>query len=275
MNKYLEKKFFNLKVDSIRIYNELDLQKVLNEMTNFKVKDFLPTKYVNTEIERDVWIRHVGLWASNIKTFEKFMDSEYDYLIIFEDDVVLCKNFYDEFMDRFKSLPKDWDLFVINSHPKSDIQYHENKRIKGSKICEGYTLFGTGAVCYNKNSVKKILNSITDGVSVPIDWLCYHPEFGLELKYYDIDPKCGRITYLATWLKSTIDKEREIMYNGIMPTYEYTCMTCDESQEIVRKFEDEEIIPPCPSCGYRMVRSYTAPGIQFKGSGFYKTDHGK
>ena len=168
MNKYLEKKFFNLKVDSIRIYNELDLQKVLNEMTNFKVKDFLPTKYVNTEIERDVWIRHVGLWASNIKTFEKFMDSEYDYLIIFEDDVVLCKNFYDEFMDRFKSLPKDWDLFVINSHPKSDIQYHENKRIKGSKICEGYTLFGTGAVCYNKNSVKKILNSITDGVSVPI-----------------------------------------------------------------------------------------------------------
>lgn len=60
-----------------------------------------------------------------------------------------------------------------------------------------------------------------------------------------------------------------------MPTYEYTCIECDESQEIVRKFEDEEIIPPCPSCGYRMVRSYTAPGIQFKGSGFYKTDHGK
>lgn len=59
-----------------------------------------------------------------------------------------------------------------------------------------------------------------------------------------------------------------------MPTYEYACVECDKSQDVTRKFDDPEVVPQCPSCGYKMARSYSAPGIQFKGSGFYKTDNG-
>ena len=59
-----------------------------------------------------------------------------------------------------------------------------------------------------------------------------------------------------------------------MPIYEYSCITCDESVEVSRSFSDEEILPPCSSCGYKMSRVYTPAGIQFKGSGFYKTDNG-
>ena len=51
-------------------------------------------------------------------------------------------------------------------------------------------------------------------------------------------------------------------------------MDCETSQDVVRGFSDEEIIPSCPKCGYKMVRVYGAVGIQFKGSGFYKTDNG-
>jgi putative FmdB family regulatory protein len=59
-----------------------------------------------------------------------------------------------------------------------------------------------------------------------------------------------------------------------MPTYEYGCMTCDISQEVSRGFNDPENIPSCLVCGYAMARVYNAPGVQFKGSGFYKTDNG-
>jgi putative FmdB family regulatory protein len=59
-----------------------------------------------------------------------------------------------------------------------------------------------------------------------------------------------------------------------MPTYEYACIECDKSEEISRGFNDPESIPPCPSCGYSMTRVYNPVGIQFKGSGFYKTDNG-
>lgn len=60
-----------------------------------------------------------------------------------------------------------------------------------------------------------------------------------------------------------------------MPIYEYGCMTCDKSLEINRGFEDKEIVPPCPSCGYSMTRVYGSVGVQFKGNGFYKTDNPK
>jgi putative FmdB family regulatory protein len=60
-----------------------------------------------------------------------------------------------------------------------------------------------------------------------------------------------------------------------MPVYEYNCVECEEKLEVTRSFNDPEIIPPCQSCGYSMVRVYTPAGIQFKGSGFYKTDNGR
>jgi len=60
-----------------------------------------------------------------------------------------------------------------------------------------------------------------------------------------------------------------------MPIYEYGCITCDKNLEVNRKFEDQEVVPPCPVCGYKMIRVYGSVGVQFKGNGFYKTDNPK
>lgn len=57
-----------------------------------------------------------------------------------------------------------------------------------------------------------------------------------------------------------------------MPLYEYECQQCKERVEIIQKFSD----PPysiCPKCGGEMKKLFSSPAIQFKGSGFYKTDY--
>jgi putative FmdB family regulatory protein len=56
-----------------------------------------------------------------------------------------------------------------------------------------------------------------------------------------------------------------------MPIYEYACVTCETNKEITRKFDDPEILPPCPSCGYNMSRVFNTFGIHFNGPGFYST----
>ncbi len=59
-----------------------------------------------------------------------------------------------------------------------------------------------------------------------------------------------------------------------MPLYEYECGKCGERMEIIQKISD----PPyehCPKCGGEMKKLLSAPAIQFKGSGFYKTDYAK
>jgi putative FmdB family regulatory protein len=57
-----------------------------------------------------------------------------------------------------------------------------------------------------------------------------------------------------------------------MPIYEYRCKECQEHHEIIQKFSDAPLTH-CPKCGGEMKKLISSPAIQFKGSGFYKTDY--
>jgi putative FmdB family regulatory protein len=59
-----------------------------------------------------------------------------------------------------------------------------------------------------------------------------------------------------------------------MPLYEYECRRCRHRFERIRKFSD----PPlrkCPSCRGSLRKLISAPGIQFKGTGWYVTDYAR
>ena len=57
-----------------------------------------------------------------------------------------------------------------------------------------------------------------------------------------------------------------------MPTYEYKCRECGNELEVVQSFTDDALTK-CPSCKKKALRKvFSAPGVTFKGSGFYKTD---
>ena len=59
-----------------------------------------------------------------------------------------------------------------------------------------------------------------------------------------------------------------------MPTYQYTCTECGEPVEAVQKFSDAPLTV-CAVCGGRLRKVFSAVGIVFKGSGFYRTDSRK
>ncbi|MCB5167973.1 FmdB family transcriptional regulator [Streptomyces bambusae] len=56
-----------------------------------------------------------------------------------------------------------------------------------------------------------------------------------------------------------------------MPTYQYQCTECGEGLEAVQKFTDDALTE-CPSCKGRLKKVFSAVGIVFKGSGFYRND---
>jgi len=57
-----------------------------------------------------------------------------------------------------------------------------------------------------------------------------------------------------------------------MPLYEYECTNCKERTEILQRVSDSPSAQ-CPKCGADMKKLISSPAIQFKGSGFYKTDY--
>ncbi len=58
-----------------------------------------------------------------------------------------------------------------------------------------------------------------------------------------------------------------------MPTYEYRCRACGHELEAVQSFSDDPLTE-CPECGGSLRKLFGNIGVAFKGSGFYKNDHG-
>jgi putative FmdB family regulatory protein len=59
-----------------------------------------------------------------------------------------------------------------------------------------------------------------------------------------------------------------------VPTYQYVCTACGDPLEAVQSFTDAPLTV-CPACGGALRKVFSAVGVVFKGSGFYKNDSRK
>lgn len=56
-----------------------------------------------------------------------------------------------------------------------------------------------------------------------------------------------------------------------MPTYSYRCTECSTAFDVQQAFTDDALTE-CPSCQGRLRKIFSAVGVTFNGSGFYRTD---
>ena len=57
-----------------------------------------------------------------------------------------------------------------------------------------------------------------------------------------------------------------------MPIYEYRCAACEHTFEVMQKFSDRPV-KKCPKCKGKVEKLLSAPGLLFKGTGWYVTDY--
>jgi putative FmdB family regulatory protein len=57
-----------------------------------------------------------------------------------------------------------------------------------------------------------------------------------------------------------------------LPLYPYRCTQCGHRFEKIQRF-NQEPEKVCPKCGGVLERPLTAPGLQFKGAGWYVNDY--
>jgi putative FmdB family regulatory protein len=56
-----------------------------------------------------------------------------------------------------------------------------------------------------------------------------------------------------------------------LPTYSYKCTECGTAFDIQQAFTDDSLTV-CPNCGGKLRKVFTAVGVTFNGSGFYRND---
>lgn len=57
-----------------------------------------------------------------------------------------------------------------------------------------------------------------------------------------------------------------------MPLYEFKCLRCGASFEVLQKVNDSPL-KKCLKCGGNLEKVIYPPAIQFKGNGWYVTDY--
>jgi GR25 family glycosyltransferase involved in LPS biosynthesis len=120
----------------------------------------------------------LGIWASNLVAWQNFIKSDYDYIILIEDDIVLTKGFNKKLIGHIEELPDDWDIFTAYVPETGNIRYNKsNKKLFVGKdnICRIYQSWSCLCYVVSKQGAQKLLKEVQDLVSSPIDhYLFYH-----------------------------------------------------------------------------------------------------
>jgi GR25 family glycosyltransferase involved in LPS biosynthesis len=114
----------------------------------------------------------MGVWASNIAAILKFIDSEYDVLMLMEDDIQIYDEFYDLFIEYMEQIPKDWDVFSYFVHANQFDLYKED--FQNQEIVKAYQDWSMLCWVLTKDCAKKIIDDISkNGITMPIDWYIF------------------------------------------------------------------------------------------------------
>lgn len=121
----------------------------------------------------------LGIWASNLVAWQNFIKSDYDYIILMEDDIVLKKDFNDKLISYINELPDDWDIFTAYIPETGNIRYNKNNKklfVGKENVCKIYQSWSCLCYVVSKQGAKKLLEEVKNLVSSPIDhYLFYHP----------------------------------------------------------------------------------------------------
>lgn len=143
---------------------------------------------VGLNIDPDTNFRYseIGCWASHHMAWKTFYESDYDTVIIFEDDIEIKDGFFEDLLDNIVSLPNDWDAFFALV-PEGNFSYYNHSHNIGSQyVCKAYQGNWLGAYVLNKSGAEKLLASAKEKIRRPVDiHIFYSP--GL-LNSYSIMP---------------------------------------------------------------------------------------
>jgi GR25 family glycosyltransferase involved in LPS biosynthesis len=153
----------------------------------------------------------IAVIASNYTAWKNFLKTDYDYLLLFEDDVLVSKNLV-TFLNMYVSeLPEDWDIFSL--YIPDDIKYLYNPLTHDipnkNYVCKSYTTHCCAAYVISKKGAQKAIDDIEkNGISAPIDW------YVLNVKHLGNEPDIFNVYCLKPNQYMPIKELKEVYYNS-------------------------------------------------------------
>lgn len=118
----------------------------------------------------------IGVWASNYLAYKKFLESDYDTLIIFEDDILVSKNFEEIVTMYMQELMPIWDFFSFFVPDDSLFAYNEAAHDIGEEFtCRSYQQWSCAGYAVSRKGAQRAVEDVESrGINCPIDWYIFN-----------------------------------------------------------------------------------------------------
>lgn len=196
-SKQLQKDFFVLDTPTIIMRSQEDVSNFYKSC-NIKIH---PLGHFGTGWKPG----ELGIWASNYTAWKNFLKTDYEYIILMEDDIVLSSNFNEKLKEYITELPNNWDVFTVYIPETGNVRYEKRKHeflIDKENICKVYQSWSCLCYVVSKNGAKKLLKEVQRGVKSPLDHFLF---YNRRLNVYAIKPESGNICHLYD-TKSTVQE---------------------------------------------------------------------
>ena len=118
----------------------------------------------------------VGVWASNYLAYKKFLESKYDTLIIFEDDIIISRNFKNIANTYMSELMPVWDFFSFFVPDDSLFAYNASEHdIYQDYTCRSYQQWSCAGYAVSRRGAEKTIKDVeSKGINCPVDWYIFN-----------------------------------------------------------------------------------------------------
>jgi GR25 family glycosyltransferase involved in LPS biosynthesis len=209
VHSYLLKNIKILNTDTIKISSYSDYAKFVEENPDFNVD------HIGYNLDNKQGWRYgeVGIWASNWLAWKGFIESEYDYLILMEDDIVLYDNFLHDLERYIKQLPENFDAFHAFC-PSDQNHKYDTSMDFSDEICSSYQDWSAACYVVSRSGAQKMIHFASRGIRLPLDWFMFRQKDLLSV--YTIKPESQRICDILTIDSTFQTKEDREIINGIL-----------------------------------------------------------
>jgi GR25 family glycosyltransferase involved in LPS biosynthesis len=200
-------KIFDTDTIKISSYDEYLKFKELNPEFNIDINGY------NLDNKQGWRYGEVGIWASNWLAWKNFINSDYDYLILMEDDILLYDNFIDQVRLYISQLPDQFDAFHV-FYPESEEHRYSTKLDISKDLCSSYQDWSCACYIINRQGAQKMLELSSKGINLPLDWFMFRQKHLLDV--YTVKPTIDETCTVINIQSTFQTKEDRKILNGIL-----------------------------------------------------------
>jgi hypothetical protein len=170
----LSKSYSELKTPTVYLKTFDEVEEFYKEEPNFKFNYIAPKVEGGPSFPPNSGT--VGVFASNYVAYKNLLKSNYEYLFLFEDDVVISPNFVNINERYMKELPEGWDFFTTFVPPDCLKWYNSDYELSGNTyVSRTYQDWSCAGYVVNRRSAAKAVADIEkNGINDPVDWYIFN-----------------------------------------------------------------------------------------------------